>query len=88
MRDKPLGIDRISMKASAELVVHATLSHPATGFGHHLERVVIMRPMICMEKELERHRRREFRRTTKATVNLVIVFCDAAIGAVENLSRQ
>src|SRR5205814_10324033 len=87
MRHEPFCIDRISVKASAELIVHAALSHLATRFGHDLERFLIMRPMICVEKELERHRGRKFRRATKATVNLVIVFGDVAIGAVENFSR-
>src|ERR1700737_3416045 len=76
------------MKATAELIVDAALSHPARGVSYRLQGVVASRAVMYMQQKLERHGRRKLRRPAKTSVRRVVGRGYAAIGAVKKLGSD
>ena len=71
VRHEPLRIGAVARESAAELVVDAAVGHPVEGQRHHAQRGGVARAPPGPQEELERHRRRELRGTTKPAVPLV-----------------
>src|SRR5690348_4682952 len=88
MRHEPYGIDRITMKSAAELIVDPPARHLAERRRDHLERVIRVRASPIAQQEIEGHRLRKLRRTIEPAVSRVEPLRNAAVCAVEYLGRQ
>src|SRR5438270_13099899 len=73
MRDEPVLIDAVAMKAATELVVHAAGGHRPQGVYAHLERGRGMGSRIAAEQHVDQHRLRKLWRATKTAEGRIIV---------------
>jgi len=62
MWHKPFGIDRITRKAAAELVVNAARGHSFTRLQHHANGFLVAEAFGVAKQELRLRRLRKFRR--------------------------
>ena len=87
MRHVPIGIDRVTVKAAAQVIVHSARHHFAKREEIHLERVLAPRRFgrqpINAGQKIQRHRPREFWRHTEAAFVCVVAPRDLLIGGVQ-----
>ena len=83
MRHVPVGIDRVTVKSAADVIVHSARRHFAQGEQIHLERVLAPRGLrftrVHPSEEVERDRPRKFRRDTEAAFVCVVAARDLLI---------
>src|SRR5258706_2766077 len=85
MWHQPLRVNRIPVKASAQLIVHSAFRHFPGGVFDHLQCFIRTRAMMRVQEKLEVHCRRKLGSSTKTAIRAVIVRRDPAKRAVENI---
>ena len=68
MRDAPAGVDRIAMKAAADMVAHAAERHRAQRAEHHVARVGIAGPRVLAQQKHQLARPGKLRRIAEPAV--------------------
>jgi hypothetical protein len=80
---EPDRVDRIPVKATADLVVETASRHVPERLHDDVERPFLAGPAPEPKDEVERHRLRKFGRAAEAAVRLIILLSDAAERALQ-----
>ena len=84
MRDEPALVHRITMKAAAELIVHAAVGHGTQGVERHVEGFFAVGPDVVAQQEIEHHRAGELGRFAETAVIGVKSAAEVLEGGIEN----
>ncbi len=71
VRHAPVGIDRVAVKASTNVVAHATDSHRLKRFQHHMLRAVVARPGMFTKQKVQLRGPRKLWRVAKPPASLI-----------------
>src|ERR1044072_7104359 len=87
VRNQPARVGRVTMKATAELIVDAALSHLATGMADNVECLLITGPIVSVQEKLKTHRRWKLGRAAKTAVSRIVTLDGAAKRSIEEFGR-
>src|SRR5258708_37723010 len=85
MWHQPFRVNRIPVKASAQLIVHSAFRHFLGGVFDHLQSFNRTRAMMRVQEKLEVHCRRKFGSSAKTAIRAVIVRRDPTKRAVQDI---
>ncbi len=71
MGHEPFFVDRVAMKAAAQLIVHSAARHLVQSQFDHVERAGVLRPAPLAQQKPQRHRGREFGFVTEPAMNRI-----------------